>query len=455
MDDTELSNKHDLTLPIVYDDKPYRVGFFRYLTGQNIKGIPSLIKALTDKTKFAVAHGEPYVYMQSPNYPSQRFSLSPAAISRAKEMIAQLGRELTCVEVARLCVEDTSNTVQSQFSPDACNAANVSFYASEQYDKHYWVVLFNNPIINIALGKFFFQILPQNRKLRLGEWGAGNTGEKWQSLLRQLTSGGTVTLMDFKDRQTNPPGVPEGWGAAREKQNLLEPLPNLPEDKKFDAIVCSYTFDSIWAPGDMRLVYKKGQWYQVLTRLRIPDNHPRKEELLAALKAGAPLSNPTSKDYAWINVEELIVPVDINKIPYGSIIDKRGRAAAERMHPEDEAAVNVPGGLIAKVVEAFDKQLTRDGVCVIGDVVSGEPGFQSSAVNETNHGALYKVEDYYLAAKILREVYAFDASVNSVHEMVGKYAGATLFDKPSGKIDSDILTSQRYKDQCFLIVRRK
>jgi hypothetical protein len=187
-------------------------------------------------------------------------------------------------------------------------------------------------------------------------------------------------------------------------------MPDLPAEKRFDAMVATYGFDSVWQDEDIRLREIDGQWYQSLYRVKVADWNPRRDELVQALRDGVPLPNAKPHEYDGIFVEKAMEPYDISNHPFAQQIEEHGRETTQ-----------VPGGLVKRVVNAFESQLGENGVfmsCDVGDFGIKKDGFGVGDQGVSGVAARYRGDDYQLAKKILEEVYGLDVRLISLEDLV-------------------------------------
>jgi hypothetical protein len=219
-----------------------------------------------------------------------------------------------------------------------------------------------------------------------------------------------VTLTDIV-----PPPLPDAAGSevqyASEAYSLLDDFPDLPEAERFDAMVATYGFDSVWHPADMRLTRVGDKWYQSLYRVKVDDWNPRKAELLDALRRGVELEGATPQEYEGIFIEEVMQEVTI-----------AGHAWEEMLQELPEGTFNIPGGLITRVVQAFERQLKHGGIFVSGDVADirhtphSPPPSGVSGVAER-----YKVENYVFAKRVLEHYYGLQVEFDTLGELAERF----------------------------------
>ncbi len=356
--------------------------------------------------------------------PRHRFLLNASLLDRIEVATANKGAALSQDELLEIAIDDDEGAVTSGFSSDAINAINATYYASSvAFSKESQIadVYAMNITLNYTLGRLLLDVTGPRKSFRVKELACGWFPEHWQYIAEGMRQGGAkrvlLTLTDFV-QPTRPRVLQRSRNIKLRTAlyNVFDDMPSLPDKERLDAILATYTFDSVWLPEDARLTRIDGQWYQSAYRLKVADWNPRREELLDALRARTPLRRGTPEDYMGIFVEELRQTVDIQAHPYGDII---ARSSAD--------IVNVPGGLIRRVVNAFEAQLGSDGVFVCGDVMmfglktlQGEECYMN--VSElTGVVARYKVEDYAIARDVLQEQHGLRVEFVAFPELARRY----------------------------------
>ncbi|HEX8762435.1 MAG TPA: hypothetical protein VF733_01625 [Candidatus Saccharimonadales bacterium] len=328
--------------------------------------------------------------------------------------------------------DTVSSAVIPEFRPDALNAINASYFSSpiaftEEAD------LANMYAKNKTINQVFGVLMAgaaQDGWMRVKELCSGANIDHWEDIAEGADMRGVhamgVTLTDFVMPQ--PVRPPANLMYTAEKYSLFDSFETLPPDTRYDALIATYGFDSVWLPEDIFLTRDQNKWYQTLFRVKVADWHPRQAELLEAMRQGRALANASVSDYEGIAVEELRQPFDLDAHPY-----------AEYLAAVPERRFNFPGGLIRRVVEAFDRQLTEDGIFISADVGNfghdprrlHYPTFAVSGV-----AAHYHVSDFVVASKILQDKFGLDAQLCSLEEITD-YALLSNWRHPDNRRDRD------------------
>lgn len=207
------------------------------------------------------------------------------------------------------------------------------------------------------------------------------------------------------------------------------------EGGRFDVVLGTYAFDSVWLPGDRRYVKNRnGEWCESSYRIIIPEYYDFAEKVavLVALRTGEwekTEGMPVLELLQKLEIQERLVPVDMQKVPFGSQILARYDNLAT-------AEVNFPGGLLQRVQEAFENTLTKDGIVVIGDVAVINNECYTEASSSSDHqlkrqyirgyytsGSVekYNVQDFGLAKQIL-EAQGFKVTIYNAREFAMRFA---------------------------------
>jgi hypothetical protein len=140
------------------------------------------------------------------------------------------------------------------------------------------------------------------------------------------------------------------------------------------------------------------------------------------LETGLSNKNLQREDFQHISIKKKLIKVDIDLVQYGKVI-------SDYYVRKSKVDVNFPGGLIKKVVEAFETQITPGGAFIIGDMaVNGREGFVTNGLPNgkslfmddymtSGEVAKFKVEDYGLA-KVILESYGFDVELVTVEDFI-------------------------------------
>jgi hypothetical protein len=354
------------------------------------------------------------------NVPTYHFYLNDGLLENLQAAAAEKGNELTINEQLAVGLAETEGAVDPNFSSDALNAINASYYASDvafSNETGPATMFAANRPINQALGTLMARECGTPDTLKVKELCSGGRTAHWaQEAMGALQAGVEhveVTLTDFVEPTVEPEAaMVNGATIHTEQYSLFDDMPTLPEGERYNAMVETYN-DSVWEEGDMHITRAGGQTYQTVFRVKVADWNERKDELIAAMRAGEPLSDAEAKDYDGIFVERAKEPIDLNNHPYREYIENR---------PGN--SIMVPGGLIKRVVEAFDKQLNQNGVFVSADV--GNFGFAPPGKTPSSPDAIsgvaarYHCDDYVLAKQILEGEYGFEVRLLSLEDLANE-----------------------------------
>ncbi|HJQ09003.1 MAG TPA: hypothetical protein VJ836_05985 [Candidatus Saccharimonadales bacterium] len=337
-----------------------------------------------------------------------KFLLSRTLLTAIETAAVQKGGPLSNTELLWIALDHAEGAVESSFTAGAMNAINASYYASPiafSAAAGVAVLFAHNRPLNFALGVLLAEVARAKRGvLRVKEVCSSSRVGHWQIVAHGAKAAGLkkldVRLSDFAKLDVPAEVQDRALHMSAEQYSLFDPLPVLPAAERFDAMIATYGFDSVWLPEDIRVRKVGNDWYQALHRVKVADWNPRREELIRAMRAGRPLPNATPQDYDGIYVEEAYEKINLNEHPFGAYIKRRAA----------RGAINFPGGLIKRTVEAFELQLHKSGVFISAD--TGDFGVLDTIFMEaagiTGIGARYKGEDYVLAKEILEREYGFE-----------------------------------------------
>ncbi len=330
-------------------------------------------------------------------------------------------------------------------SPLAINALNSVYYGScpEAFDGGGVATFYNRPEIQTAIARTIEEKAGRGDAIRVKEIMAGSNTDKVRALAQGFSSDSNVEIV-VTDFSTNSlptvDNIPNLNVTVRGEQlNIFSPLPELPPEQRVDAMIASYGFDSVWLPGDTRLVKRSGTWYQSNYQIEVPVDDP---DLVNAIRSGSSASEISLSRFAGVGVVETESPVEISSVPFGAEVEARYDVARNR---HSVPYVNIPGGLISKVQEAFDTQLKPDGIFIIGDTAVDDPrGFEGFSpetgdfsapkvmgIEPTGMVARYKTEDWGVAREVL-ENKGFAVEVQTVNEFTAS-AGVAMERVPASQ----------------------
>lgn len=358
------------------------------------------------------------LYLPDPGqgYPHYEFVLDTQTFDYIEKHISN-SEEPSQEELLRAALEGgRDGAVEPVFLPDAMNAINATYYSSSvAFDSRAGLATMyaKNRPLNEALGNLL-ATASSSSAVRIKEVASGST-EHWVYIVDGLRKNGktelNVTLTDVVAPHVMPPSSGSVQFAS-EAYSLFDNLPVLEPEARYDVLITTYGFDSVWLPEDMHLKEVNGQWYRSLHRVKVAEWNPRRGELLDAMRAGRPLAGGVPEDYDGIAVETVMEPIDIRAHPFGDFITKHG-----------QADFNFPGGLIKRIVEAFESQLSPSGIfvsCDVGNFGKTASGYTPESF-KSGVAARYKSEDYVIAKRILEEKFGLDVALYGLDELASQY----------------------------------
>lgn len=357
-----------------------------------------------------------YIYDDEKRYgPSHAFLANRKLIDMVSERQNKKGTNLSKSELLKLALTATSDAVCPKFTTDAINAVNGSYYASEiAFDESTKLasMFAENRPLNDALGNLMASYAAKDGSIRIKELSSGSRNGHWANAADGMRAGGvkqaSLVLSDFIAPTIERPVRDAGFDTSSEQYSLFDDLPVLEVDKRFHVIVATYGFDSVWQPEDVCYRRYGDQWYRCVYRVKVVDWAPRRKELLAAMRANKPLSRATAEDYDGIVIETMLEPVDLSAHPYARYIESSG------------PIINFPGGLIKRVVNAFETQLSAGGAFISGDTgnfTSTDCYLGESDKGVTGIAARYRPDDYQVAKRVLEEVFGLDVMIMSLQDL--------------------------------------
>jgi len=285
--------------------------------------------------------------------------------------------------------------------------------------------LTNDPSVQRALFFYISDLIPK-KHIKLKELFCGSRPDRWQ-IITQLTTKSIwdVTLTDFSPNSLpNLKQLPNNsnFKFTTGLYNIFSTPKKLDEEKRYDIILTTYGFDSVWLSEDH--YYKKvlWKWYKAeyVFPLNLPYNFPQ------------PYSYdklPTSLNYSIKELESFIPivkykAINIEKQPYGNFI-------LNYYNYFPIMSLNVPGGLINKVKEFFKNQITKDGYMIIIDVATynKESCFVKPYLT-SGRVAKYRHLNFYLTQLILSNM-GFNVSIMPLTNIVHRYGLPIITDEKS------------------------
>ncbi len=355
--------------------------------------------------------------------PPQTIFVSPqiADLVRTKE-------EVRSSDVLKVAVEDMLYTVEKDFNETALNAINSLYYSScsHAFDKKsdLATLYVKNRMVQYAILHEILHLI-KHKEMTIKEICCGGVYTRWQHFDKYLPRDRKIhaILSDFtmdihpkeKINALNLDGITFGFDAY----DLRKPFEALPDDEKVDLMLVTYGFDSVWDKSDAMYVKERGEWHQIKYRVRVSPTAKDPEKLLELLRAGFSKEQLPFDLFDDVVVETIAVPVDLDKVQYGEFIKKA-------YGDYEDARVSMPGLLVERVKEAFEKQIKKNGYFMIGEVATyplkdGEKIELTIAdYNTTGRVGKYKVEDFYIAEMILESI-GFEVEVHDIAKLANKY----------------------------------
>ncbi|MEI6221904.1 MAG: hypothetical protein WCP97_03990 [bacterium] len=317
-------------------------------------------------------------------------------------------------ELHSLLTADDTNTVENheRFSTDALNILNTLYYANpsvfDHVKSHLAGYFANAKDIHHAFAETLRR-LPKDRPVRVLELCSG-IDERWKSIASFLPDRQIQVLRtDFVLRDA--PTVPsEGTQCTirHAQYNILEPLPFVSKNKRFNAMMVTYGFDSVWGEDDKSYAKIKGIWHETRYRFRFPTAQDDSE---IAFDPDGPVTLEALKKYVagldWETGRKFLekctydidyFPIDLEDVPYGRIIEKRYK------HMQN-VNVSSPGTAIKRIQEAFASCLDDDGIVIMGEVGYSAPVKKNGhMINKTGPIAVFHIDDFGIAAEALEQL---------------------------------------------------
>lgn len=267
--------------------------------------------------------------------------------------------------------------------------------------------------IQSALAAKIENLIPKNN-IRVKELGSGADLTRWQIISKlKLERKWQVILTDFTGKSipdVKALDVSENFHIRSEKYDLLNPTPLLKEKDRYDAILATYVFDSIWFPQDAHYEKLGNDWQKSTYNIEVNESYPKRKLLLKALLNGSSMKSMKIEQFQYIFIKKRQDSVNINKVPYGEIISKYYKN-------ESKVSLNFPGGIINYVQEAFERQISYGGIFIVGDMAVNTKKELMADYLTSGKVAKFKVEDYGLAAFILSQK-GFDVELVTVEDFI-------------------------------------
>ncbi len=355
--------------------------------------------------------------------PPQTIFVSPQIVDFAKDR-----DEVHQSELLNLAVSDQKYTVEKEFNETALNSINSLYYSScnHAFDKKsdLATLYVKNRMVQYAILHEILHLV-KSKAIRIKEICCGGVYTRWQHFEKYLPRDRKIhaILSDFtmdihpksKINALNLDGITFGFDAY----DMRKSFETLSEDEKVDLMLVTYGFDSVWDKSDAMYVKERGQWYQIKYRVKVSPTAKNPEQLLQYLRDGYCKDGLDLDVFDNIVVETIAVPIDLDKVQYGEFVKKA-------YGDYEDARVSMPGLLVERVKEAFEKQIKKNGYFMIGEVATyplkerEKIELTIADYNTTGRVGKYKVEDFYVAEMILESM-GFDVEVHDIAKLAGKY----------------------------------
>jgi len=274
----------------------------------------------------------------------------------------------TLIEVGDEDVTPIEESLWSTFNLSSFNDHNKRAYSNPSSFQKIPSFFSANPYINYAIGRFIAQNSSSSYQ-RILELGSGEIHDKWEYILspsHNLNSY-SLTLSDFyygeKRASTNVLNDRLRDLVVNLKQiNLLDPFKTIPECERYNWIVSTYTFDSIFAKQDNLYLKKNNRWFEI--------------------KCDPSSLRRNLKEYG-------IREISIIEKPLGATLN-------ELFAHIDGAMISFPGGLIDKIISSTKTILKPGGCFILGDIIAVDDDHHDREPVEVlkDIPAVFKI-DYY------------------------------------------------------------
>src|SRR3989338_6722391 len=143
-----------------------------------------------------------------------------------------------------------------------------------------------NPVINNALGVYIARHVRKKTVIKIKELASGKRSiDKWQYIKTMIPQSSLhVLLSDTVPLNVVSCKKEKGILFNYELYSLLQPLPHLFKNKRFDIILITYGFDSVWLPEDVTYVKRGGRLYQEGYDLCVDTNAKNYKQLACAIQ---------------------------------------------------------------------------------------------------------------------------------------------------------------------------
>jgi hypothetical protein len=389
-------------------------------------------------------------------FPKQRFLLTSSLLTALEAAEAKKGSQLSQSELLKIALADTEGAVEGNFTSNALNVVNASYFASPiafTPEAGLASAFVTNRPLNRMVGEAIIHAVDKPVIL-IKELSSGSHRGQWD--IRSQAGGGRkfmdVIITDFVEPliEDNSFSRSPNLFLTSGKQNLFDEFERLDPARRFDVLLSTYGFDSVWLPEDLQLVRIGDVWYQYKYRVKVDEWHPRRTELQNAIRVGRPLENARVEDYKGIFVEHAVEQVDLSTHPFRSYLEQLAN---------DSEGENIlfPGGFIRTVLDAFATQLHDDGIFIVADTTQSNMGRHPQLPSyESGIAAQFKVDDYRLAKEILEKEYGFEVEFLMLNEAADKYLERGWEREATEGEVLDIRGNWRIRQQtCLMVIKKK
>ncbi len=285
------------------------------------------------------------------------------------------------------------------------NGLFYSSYAGDIYTTGLAQLYSHNPEIFAAFADLFHQLYPRQQALKVKHLSAGSRADfVWQQISLHSTTQFNIEVSDIVAPSLSKKNV-QNCQLSTTAFDLRQSFPEISTANRFDLIFATYSFDSIWFEQDAYYLKEGNHWFQVHYQLQLKksDSIPSyiSDFLSAILNTGISTTRLPQDYFDALEITETRTQIDIASKPYGKQIKSY-------YQDFERAQCAFPGGMIQRVKEAFANQLATHGAIILGEVIIPDHTTMTTLLNR-NLGhqrsgkiARYKIEDYGLAAQILR-----------------------------------------------------
>jgi len=339
-------------------------------------------------------------------------TLPPQTILITQRLVSRFAaiEDIDSETLVDTAIADTDDAIEAAFSSTGLNAINSLYYGycAEAFTKHGDIadIYVRNRMVQYTVLQLILERVAATA-IRIKEFCCGGKYVRWQKFAEYLPSNRSmeVTLSDITS-DIIPLAEIRSRNLLRMKFNsqsydLRNPFPTLSEDEKFDTLLVTYGFDSVWLPHDVIYVKQNDKWSQILYRVKVLPDTPNKEHLLHLLRKEEADVSVNLSLFKNVVIECIAKPISLINVLYGAEI--------EELYGEyKEVRVIVPGTLVERVEQAFAGQLKKGGIFMIGEVATYPLDREKEIVmtiadyNTTGKVGKYKVEDFWLAERILQ-----------------------------------------------------